>query len=292
MSTNPAVIDTGAGQARHALILAVLAIAGTTFALLQAIVVPALPDIQHALGTSSSGAAWILTANLLSTAVLTPILGRAGDILGKERVLERGHGRARRRNARLRARSVAAGDAARPSDPGRRRRDLPARVRHRARPVSTPSRRGRDRPRVVVGRYRRRPRPDRPRLHPRGPVLSLAVLAPAGGPRGHHAAHDPVRAALPDTGLGEHQLGLGGADGDRSCRPARGGERGQHVGLGLDEDRGAVRRRRAMVDGLGAARTALEPAPRRHADDGHPRPSGPRTWPRSCSASGCTRRSP
>jgi len=31
--------------------------------------------------------AWILPVNLLSTAVLTPILGRAGDILGKDRVL-------------------------------------------------------------------------------------------------------------------------------------------------------------------------------------------------------------
>ena len=87
MSTNPAIVHGRPDQTRHALILAVLAIAGTTFALLQAIVVPALPTIAHALGTSSSGAAWILTVNLLSTAVLTPILGRAGDILGKERVL-------------------------------------------------------------------------------------------------------------------------------------------------------------------------------------------------------------
>jgi len=77
----------GAVHARHGLILAVLAIAGTTFALLQAIVVPALPTIGHALGASSSETTWILTANLLSTAVLTPILGRAGDILGKDRVL-------------------------------------------------------------------------------------------------------------------------------------------------------------------------------------------------------------
>ncbi len=90
MSTFSAVIEKRRGRAgedRHALILAVLAIAGTTFALLQAVVVPALPQIQHALGTTSSGAAWILTVNLLSTAVLTPILGRAGDILGKDRVL-------------------------------------------------------------------------------------------------------------------------------------------------------------------------------------------------------------
>jgi MFS family permease len=80
MSTTPPVIS-------RSLILVVLAVAGTTFALLQAVVVPALPDIQHALGTTPDGAAWILTANLLSTAVLTPILGRAGDILGKDRVL-------------------------------------------------------------------------------------------------------------------------------------------------------------------------------------------------------------
>jgi EmrB/QacA subfamily drug resistance transporter len=75
------------GASGHRLILAVLAVAGTTFALLQAVVVPALPNLEHALRTTSSGAAWILTVNLLSTAVLTPILGRAGDIFGKDRIL-------------------------------------------------------------------------------------------------------------------------------------------------------------------------------------------------------------
>ena len=72
---------------RHNLVLAVLAAAGTTFALLQAIVVPALPTLQRAFGVGSGDIAWILTLNLLSTAVLTPILGRAGDIHGKARVL-------------------------------------------------------------------------------------------------------------------------------------------------------------------------------------------------------------
>jgi EmrB/QacA subfamily drug resistance transporter len=71
----------------NTLILAVLAAAGTTFALLQAIVVPALPTLQHAFGAGSGDVAWILTLNLLSTAVLTPVLGRAGDIHGKSRVL-------------------------------------------------------------------------------------------------------------------------------------------------------------------------------------------------------------
>ena len=73
--------------ARDLLLLAILSLAGTTFALLQAIVVPALPAIQHAFGTSAAGTAWILTANLLSTAVLTPVLGRVGDMRGKDRVL-------------------------------------------------------------------------------------------------------------------------------------------------------------------------------------------------------------
>jgi MFS family permease len=71
----------------NTLILAVLAAAGTTFALLQAIVVPALPTIGHAFDAGSGDVAWILTLNLLSTAVLTPVLGRAGDIYGKSRVL-------------------------------------------------------------------------------------------------------------------------------------------------------------------------------------------------------------
>ena len=74
-------------QHNNTVVLAVLAAAGTTFALLQAIVVPALPTLQRAFGASSGDVAWILTLNLLSTAVLTPVLGRAGDIHGRSRVL-------------------------------------------------------------------------------------------------------------------------------------------------------------------------------------------------------------
>jgi MFS family permease len=72
---------------RSNLILAVLALAGTAFALLQSVVVPALPDIERALGAGSAGGTWVLTANLLATAVLTPVLGRLGDMHGKDRVL-------------------------------------------------------------------------------------------------------------------------------------------------------------------------------------------------------------
>jgi EmrB/QacA subfamily drug resistance transporter len=69
------------------LTFAVLALAGLTFALLQSLVAPALPEIQRDLHASTTSAAWILTAYLLSASVLTPIVGRLGDMFGKERTL-------------------------------------------------------------------------------------------------------------------------------------------------------------------------------------------------------------
>jgi EmrB/QacA subfamily drug resistance transporter len=69
------------------IILAVLSLGGISYALLQSLVVPALPEIQASLHTSESAVAWVLTAFLLSASVLTPILGRLGDMYGKERLL-------------------------------------------------------------------------------------------------------------------------------------------------------------------------------------------------------------
>ncbi|HKE77693.1 MAG TPA: MFS transporter [Solirubrobacteraceae bacterium] len=66
---------------------AVLALAGITFALLQSLVAPALPEIQRDLNTSATAVAWILTAYLLSASILTPIVGRLGDMFGKEHTL-------------------------------------------------------------------------------------------------------------------------------------------------------------------------------------------------------------
>lgn len=71
----------------HNLTLAALVLAGVTFALLQSLVSPALPEIQKALGTSESGVSWVLTSYLLMASVATPIVGRLGDMFGKERVL-------------------------------------------------------------------------------------------------------------------------------------------------------------------------------------------------------------
>jgi EmrB/QacA subfamily drug resistance transporter len=50
-------------------------------------VVPALPEIQRSLHTTESAVGWLLTAFLLSASVATPIIGRLGDMYGKERLL-------------------------------------------------------------------------------------------------------------------------------------------------------------------------------------------------------------
>ena len=67
--------------------LAVLSSAGLAFSMLSSAVVPALPTIQHSLHTSENGVAWVLTAYLLSASVGTAIIGRLGDMYGKERLL-------------------------------------------------------------------------------------------------------------------------------------------------------------------------------------------------------------
>jgi EmrB/QacA subfamily drug resistance transporter len=67
--------------------LAVLAVSGLAFSMLSSAVVPALPTIQHSLGTTESGVTWVLTGYLLSASVGTAIIGRLGDMYGKEHVL-------------------------------------------------------------------------------------------------------------------------------------------------------------------------------------------------------------
>jgi EmrB/QacA subfamily drug resistance transporter len=64
-----------------------LAVAAVSYALLQSLVAPALLTIQHDLNTTTTGAAWILSAYLLSASVITPIAGRLGDMYGKKRTL-------------------------------------------------------------------------------------------------------------------------------------------------------------------------------------------------------------
>jgi EmrB/QacA subfamily drug resistance transporter len=69
------------------LILAVISLAGLAYSMLSSAVIPALPTIEHSLHTTETGVTWILTGYLLSASVGTSILGRLGDMYGKERLL-------------------------------------------------------------------------------------------------------------------------------------------------------------------------------------------------------------
>src|SRR5690242_2523436 len=67
--------------------LALLTVAGISFALMQTLVVPALPFFQREFDTSASAVTWIASGFLLSSSILTPILGKLGDQHGKKRML-------------------------------------------------------------------------------------------------------------------------------------------------------------------------------------------------------------
>ena len=68
-------------------VLGALLLAALAFALLQTMVVPALPHIAEEYDTSSSTATWVLTGFLLSASVCTPLSGKLGDLFGKARIL-------------------------------------------------------------------------------------------------------------------------------------------------------------------------------------------------------------
>jgi EmrB/QacA subfamily drug resistance transporter len=77
----------GPARQHYNVTFSLLAVAAVAYALLQSLVAPALLTIQQDLKTTTVGAAWILTAYLLSASVLTPIAGRLGDMFGKKRTL-------------------------------------------------------------------------------------------------------------------------------------------------------------------------------------------------------------
>jgi EmrB/QacA subfamily drug resistance transporter len=73
-------------RGHYQLTFAVLCAGVGSYALLQSLVIPVLTTIQVQLHTSQDNVTWVLTAYLLSASICTPILGRVGDIYGKERV--------------------------------------------------------------------------------------------------------------------------------------------------------------------------------------------------------------
>jgi Major Facilitator Superfamily len=73
--------------ARPGLILTALVLAMLAFTVAQTSVVPILPTLAGAYHLTTATVAWVMTANLLAAAVLTPLLGRMGDLYGRKWVL-------------------------------------------------------------------------------------------------------------------------------------------------------------------------------------------------------------
>ena len=76
-----------AARSGYRLTFVVLAAGVGAYSLLQSLVSPVLPLLQTSLHTTQNTVTWVLTAYLLSASVFTPILGRVGDMVGKEQVL-------------------------------------------------------------------------------------------------------------------------------------------------------------------------------------------------------------
>jgi predicted MFS family arabinose efflux permease len=80
-------LTTGDRAVRPGLLVLALALGVTTLSLLQSLVVPVLGPIAAGLHVSAGAAGWVLTSNLLAAAVLTPVLGRLGDVRGERPVI-------------------------------------------------------------------------------------------------------------------------------------------------------------------------------------------------------------
>ncbi|MDA0169274.1 MFS transporter [Solirubrobacter taibaiensis] len=74
-------------RANYKLTLTLLTVAGVAFALMQTLVVPALPFFEREFHTSPEWTTWLVTSFLVSSSVLTPIIGKLGDAHGKKRML-------------------------------------------------------------------------------------------------------------------------------------------------------------------------------------------------------------
>jgi EmrB/QacA subfamily drug resistance transporter len=79
--------DGGPVRQHYNVTLAALGLAGLAYALQQTMVLPALPSLQRDLHTTTTWTTWIFTGFLLTSSVLTPVLGKLGDQYGKERTL-------------------------------------------------------------------------------------------------------------------------------------------------------------------------------------------------------------
>lgn len=68
-------------------VVAVLALAGIAVSLMQTLVIPIVSELPALLGSTATNTAWAVTATLLAGAIVTPIAGRLGDMVGKRPLL-------------------------------------------------------------------------------------------------------------------------------------------------------------------------------------------------------------
>ena len=81
-AVGPAPAERAFGSTLVALALLTLALS-----VVQTAITPAIPVVQRDLGVGTTTIAWILSAYSLVAAVTTPIVGRLGDIFGRDRML-------------------------------------------------------------------------------------------------------------------------------------------------------------------------------------------------------------
>ncbi|MFJ2172518.1 MFS transporter [Streptomyces sp. NPDC087851] len=80
-------MDAPQPASRSGGVVATLALAGTTAAIMQTLVTPLIAELPRILHTTPSNATWVITTTLLVAAVCVPVVGRLGDLLGKRRML-------------------------------------------------------------------------------------------------------------------------------------------------------------------------------------------------------------
>jgi EmrB/QacA subfamily drug resistance transporter len=80
-------LTTSLERANYKVTFGVLVLGVSAYALLQSLVIPALTTIQSTMHTTQNTVTWVVTAYLLSASIFTPVMGRVGDILGKEHVM-------------------------------------------------------------------------------------------------------------------------------------------------------------------------------------------------------------
>lgn len=79
--------DSNREDRRYRLTFGVIAAAVSAYTLLQGLVVPAVSTLQNEFHTDQTSASWVITSYLMAASISTPLLGRLGDILGKQRVM-------------------------------------------------------------------------------------------------------------------------------------------------------------------------------------------------------------